>query len=175
MENKVISKGSFSIEMEKKQTIKTFQKLQRLASLYGVDSNQHPFNRRNWMEFSNFGFGIILNGAYILCQAETFREYADSIFIFTSLVNTMMVFAFSVLRMRPIFDGISRGEEIINDSEFDLNNEKSRCFALQPKLEKEMAFSTIFGWRGREKSPALVIISHIHDYHVSDDVNFHEN
>lgn len=97
--------------------MKTFQTVQKLAKIYGIASDQYPFNWRNWLAVFIFGLGIISNGLYIFYETETFQQYADSIYIATTLAATTMVFTFFVVNMQQIFDCINDEEQIINCSE----------------------------------------------------------
>ena len=98
--------------------IKTFQQVLKLAAIMGIASDQHPFNWRNDLAIGIFSFGIILNGAYIFGEAKSFQQYADSIFMATTLAGVLIIFTFLVANMRLIFDCLSEEEKMIDDSEF---------------------------------------------------------
>lgn len=100
--------------------LRIFQQIQKMCAIYGMASNQHPFNLRNWLALSIFGIGIILNGVHFACEAKTFQEFVDSIFVATMFTGVLAIFAFIVLNMRQIFDFISEAEQIIDDSELYL-------------------------------------------------------
>ena len=97
--------------------IKTFREVQKLAKIYGVASNQHPFNWRNNLAIFILCFGLISNGAYILNEAKSFQQYADAIFMAVALTGDMLVLTFLIVKMRLFFDYIHEEERMINESE----------------------------------------------------------
>lgn len=103
-----------------KNKMKFFQVVRENLVIYGIASQQHPFNVRNWLGLLIFGFGTISNGVYCVCEATTFQEYADSLFVAVACFDILMIFLYSVLFMQKIFVCLDHAEEIINCSKYDL-------------------------------------------------------
>lgn len=96
-----------------------FLTLLKNTEIIGISRNQHPFNWRSLLALLTHSFGIALNAAYFFCEANTFQEYSESIFIGTIIIADTIIFVFSVSRMWIVFEFINEAEKIIDGSEFE--------------------------------------------------------
>lgn len=100
-----------------KKKLKILQLLQKDFALYGVTEQQDPFFKRIILGFFLFSCAIISNGGYILFEATTFQEYANSIFFATALIAATAIYACTVWKKGELFNCINELDQIIDDSE----------------------------------------------------------
>lgn len=101
------------------KNMKIFLAVLQHCEIIGIASHQHPFNWRSLLAIFIDCLGITSNIAYFCCGANTFQEYAESIFVGTVIMCCTTIFALIACKMRIFFDCINEFEEIINGSEFN--------------------------------------------------------
>lgn len=98
--------------------MKIFRQILDDFAIYGIGPYHHPFNWRNLVAFFLFACAIISNGMHMLCEAETFQEYAESIFFSTALVATLICFIYNVSVMKRLYGHIDEAGELIDASKY---------------------------------------------------------
>lgn len=98
--------------------MKIFKRIKSDYAFFGIGIDQHPFNWRNSMAIFLFGCAIISNGVHMCCEVETFQEYAESIFMFTTLITTSICFLYMVCVMKRLFGFMDEAGELIDASEY---------------------------------------------------------
>lgn len=95
-----------------------FQQLRKDFAVFGIATQQHPFNWRNLVALFIFSSAIISNGVHILFEAKTFEEYVESIFLATAIITDTISFLYIVSIMQQFFNWMNESEKVINASEF---------------------------------------------------------
>lgn len=98
--------------------MKIFSTLQKNVEIIGIGPHQQPFNWHSSLSIFINSFGVVLNVAYFFCEANTFQEYAESIFVGTCVIVLSIVFVYFVRNSRIIYDCLDEAEKNIDDSEF---------------------------------------------------------
>lgn len=84
-------------------------------SVFGISSKQsvqsHSFHRRIALSFITISLSVISHAAYLLCLADDFTEYTESIYMFSVSLLTAV---FKVTKLFTFFDGL---EKHVNESE----------------------------------------------------------
>ena len=98
--------------------MKIFQQAQNALAIYGIALHQHPFNWRNLMALFILFSAIISNVLYILCEAKSFHEYAESISMATAFNTVCFSYVYIIWMMERIFDCLLvETEKLVNSSE----------------------------------------------------------
>lgn len=100
--------------------MKIFHQLRKNLAFYGIASHQHPFNLRNGLSLIVYSLAIILICIHIFYEAETFQEYANSIFMATVQIAVSSIFIFNACQMKSFFGCVNEAERIINESEYKI-------------------------------------------------------
>ena len=116
--------------------MKLFKVTKKLCVIYGVALNPNQFNWPSSIVLFIFGISFISNFLYSRCEAKTFQEYADSIFIGTTLTTAMMTFAYLAWKIQSIFICIDDAEDSIDDSELTFMH-KTSYFAVKIRFKTE--------------------------------------
>lgn len=86
--------------------------------ILGVKSYQkHPFNFRNVFALFMLSMGAVLNCVHLFYEANTFKEYADSVCASSSMVVATIIFAIIMWKTHPFYRCLNNLEEIVNKSE----------------------------------------------------------
>lgn len=97
--------------------MKIFQRVQvNLASL-GYRRNQSPFNTTQLWISIRFFLNLALLFAYLVCEANTPKEYVDTIFMTTGVFVINIARVSTLFKNAAIFDLIDKLEKILNGSE----------------------------------------------------------
>lgn len=97
--------------------MKIFQTLEMNLESGGFIRNQRPFNRRQLEHIVKMMFFMTLVFLYIGRDANTPRQYMDSILM--SIVGTLCTIAYmsQVFKYATLFELIDCSEQIVNESE----------------------------------------------------------
>lgn len=96
--------------------VKIFLVVLKRFAHFGVVQHRHPVNVRSVSMLFMDSCCIISCGAYIYIEAQSFQEYAESIFMATAVMAKTSIFIVSLLKMQQIFDYINDAEQIIDGS-----------------------------------------------------------
>lgn len=80
----------------------------------GIGPNQHQFNRKSLETFFMYGLSSTLCGAFLICDANSFREYTDSIYMTSLTIAIAINFANFVSTSTKLFQYIHDAEEYFN-------------------------------------------------------------
>lgn len=107
----------FAFACLKFDKMKIFQLIQKTFEASGIRRAQahkkHPFNKKNstiYLFLIQFTISVHL---FLIFQAETFREYADSFFMCMSTIFVFVCFMVTLWKQKNIFDLIDDFEDII--------------------------------------------------------------
>lgn len=102
--------------------MKIFQIVQKHFEYLGISCyysmQQNPINGRNLSAFIVIAATTVITCVYLCSVAATFKEYSDSIYVSSLMIDITVIFAFSVWKMQTLFDCLNQTEKIINESEF---------------------------------------------------------
>lgn len=74
---------------------------------------KHPFNAKNLTILFNLGLYSVLAVLFLLLEAETFSEYADSFYLIVTNIFCAVLFATTIWKTPKIFELITSFETII--------------------------------------------------------------
>ena len=101
--------------------MKLFQSVQRQFAELGINSQQliqtYPFNRTILLISFSYVCNIISYSSFMYYEANTFREYTDSVYVTSTNVLVAICFAIVVLQVEGFFKFISCCVEIVATSE----------------------------------------------------------
>lgn len=95
-----------------------FQTIQMNFALIGFERNLGPFNKRQRWCFSAGSLSAFMLIVYLLCVANTPKEYMDGIFVVAIGILMTISHISTMSKTENIFIFIDEAEEIINKSEF---------------------------------------------------------
>lgn len=100
--------------------MKILQIAQENVSIIGIDANQStqkfPLNTRNSLVLFTLCSVLASDLMYLIYDANDFKDYAVAILASCTMIVSILVFAYILVKMRIIFDFLHRLEEIINNS-----------------------------------------------------------
>lgn len=99
--------------------MKIFLNFQKEAAIIGFVPHQHAINARTSLPLFIDTIAIFLSCAYFFIVANTFQEYAESIFFATEIICITIAYAITVSRMPLFFSWLNEAEQIIDESEFE--------------------------------------------------------
>lgn len=115
--------------------MKIFQVVQKNLSYLGIswyDSIQkYPINVRNASAILVLSLFTALACIYLCRVANTFQEYAESVYSCLSLIDATVISACVVWKMRTLFSCLHQIEAIANESEFLI-----RKFTIKTKTDR---------------------------------------
>lgn len=79
---------------------------------------KHPFNLKNLTILFISGLYALLAVLFLLIDAKTFTEYADSFYLIATTIFCPVIFNAIVLKTPEVFDLINSFEEIIQKRKF---------------------------------------------------------
>lgn len=97
--------------------LKNFQKIMKKSAVVGIALDQSFFKWRNLLILFLLSLAIVSNITYCYCEAKTFQQYADSVFMGTSVIAFTIVHVYFMLILRQIFGILNHAEGIIHDRE----------------------------------------------------------
>lgn len=90
----------------------------RTAGIYWPQKYQtHPFNGKNIAILFNLGLFIVLAMVFILLEAETFSEYADSFYLIATTIFCEVMFVVTIWKTPKFFQLINDFETLIQKRE----------------------------------------------------------
>lgn len=93
------------------------QSLQAYLAMLGLTQNQSLFNLKFFVaEIFLFG-NVCSNSMFIICEANTFREYACSSFVTSTYAMAAVCFTIFAKERKRISEVIEIGTELIEKSE----------------------------------------------------------
>lgn len=104
--------------------LKFFLRIQANFDVLGINPNlvarPYPFNRKIILGF----FALILYGIcnlmFIVCEAKTFAQYTQSIYMFSLIVYIILALAIVLLKVDELFHFINGCENLANLSELNV-------------------------------------------------------
>lgn len=96
--------------------MRIFQTIQKDFEFFGVGLTQPKFNTRNWFTLFIFILNIASNTVYIVCEANTFQEYNQSIYMISSLLCATAVFSIEIVTMHTLYGCLNDMEQLIEGS-----------------------------------------------------------
>lgn len=86
--------------------------------MLGVDLNQptnkHLFNKNIFVSTSLCALCIILFGVFIFCQANSFIEYTEPIYLLSSTIIITIAVVHTIIKMKMFFEYIQTFEKMVN-------------------------------------------------------------
>lgn len=100
--------------------IKVFPTTIKESEFIGIAQHQNPINGRSVAALSMDSLAILFNGAYFFFEAESFQEYAESVFVATVINSTTAGNAVILSRKQLLFDCLNDLEQIIDGSKLEM-------------------------------------------------------
>lgn len=98
--------------------MKLFQTTQNIMASVGVKKDQDAFDKiKFWMIMISSPLFLTLQIVFVFHEADTPRQYMDSIFMTTTGILVFISTLSIVFRTKKIFDTIADTERLINGSE----------------------------------------------------------
>lgn len=98
--------------------MQTLQPCRNSFLILGIETyEKHPFNIRNVITYFMLIMGSLLNSVHLLYEADTFKEYADSVCATSSMIVATIMFTDLIYILRPFFNCMQQLEEIVDESE----------------------------------------------------------
>lgn len=98
---------------------KIFQIIQRNFTILGISSSfsrQNDLLNKSVLKATTFYMlNCILNSMFLICEANNFREFTDSIIATISLFGILLVYVMAVLNMTKLFEFIQNCENAIDE------------------------------------------------------------
>ena len=91
-------------------------------TVMGVNSVQAK--RKNPLNFKNVTVILMtsiegtLSGIFVFCEANSFREYVESIFVFSTIFIVNIVFLHFIWNMSKVFELMNNIEKTVNKSKY---------------------------------------------------------
>lgn len=102
--------------------MKLFQTSQKYFENFGIDSRQmsknHLFNAKNVLASAVLCLDILSSGAFLLYEAQTFYEYADSVYTTSCAENSCVIYMVIFWNMRKFFKFIEKFENLVEHSKY---------------------------------------------------------
>lgn len=103
--------------------MKLFQTGQKYFENMGIDSRQlrknHPhFNTKNVLASCIFCLDVISATVFLLYEAHTFYDYADSVYSTSCAENSCVIFMIIFWKMPKFFKFIKKFENLVESSKF---------------------------------------------------------
>ena len=114
--------------------------LKEIATV-GLAPHQHIINVRSLFSFILNGFAISISCIYFFCNAKTFQEHAESIFIIVAIVGITSLFLIFLMIKKDFFNLLNEAEQIIGGSKF--HNHSKKKFFFFSKFSKNRKLSKI--------------------------------
>lgn len=99
--------------------MKLFQAIRDNLATFGIyqlePSEKNPFNRRNLAVLLAFALSTLSAIAFFLFDADSFRESADSFFVWITVLLTFIGTLIVILKTDDVFQFIANMEKIIGN------------------------------------------------------------
>lgn len=103
--------------------MKLFEIVRRNFAILGISPHKHPFNRNSLETFFICGLSCILCGVFLICNANTFREYTESIYMTTMQMVIASIFTIVVVKTSKLFQFVDDFEKYIENRKLTTSNE----------------------------------------------------
>lgn len=101
--------------------MRLFQIIKRDLVILGVDSNQstnkYVYNGNIFLCCFLCASCIILTGVFVFCEANSFIEFTESIYLLSSAIMITAAATFACFKFKVLFDYIETLENTVNSSE----------------------------------------------------------
>lgn len=98
----------------KNKDMEIFQPIRNRLSTVGiVPYRKYPLNSRNLLTLFMLSLGAVLNCVHLLYEANTFKEFADSVCASSSMVTASIFFTIVIWKTLPLHDCMSNLEKSI--------------------------------------------------------------
>lgn len=102
--------------------IKIFQTIKKNLSTIGIGPNSakqlRPFNAKIFVNLSAVGIGFIGTLMYIIIEARTFLEFAQSIYMCSTFVLVACILMTLIFNLSELFETIDNCESLVNTSKW---------------------------------------------------------
>lgn len=89
----------------------------RLATIGIIVYQKYPLSFKNLLTFFMLSLGVILNCAFLLYEAKTFKEFADSVCSSTAMISATIVFGIFIWKTFPLYDSFDKMEKSVTKRE----------------------------------------------------------
>lgn len=97
--------------------MKIFQSTKKYLAIVGiVAQSRRPFNMRTLATLSGFAIMIILICTFLFCEANSFKDYTESIYMSSVSIAIFSTFSFVIWKRENIFQFIDCWEKIAEAS-----------------------------------------------------------
>lgn len=96
-----------------------FKRIKQNLASNGFRKDKGRFHLEQWLRTTQGLLAIVLQCIYLLFEAETTKEYMDSIFTTTVGVLVYVAYLSTVLKTKQLFIFIDGMEDAINGRKFD--------------------------------------------------------
>lgn len=112
---------------ESPKHLKVFELIQKDFAIIGITSNlahqAYPFNGRILLGFLLLCSNICFVFVFSVNDAEQFAEYAQCVNILSLMALNMFAFLILIVNVKPLFEFIDVGNDLVNISECDIKSE----------------------------------------------------
>lgn len=114
----LVKESSHSVKCPKKKGngLKIFQLIQKNLWIFG--SPENPFEKRNLLTLFKFSLGASSACMYFVCNAETFLEYANSLYMIIAHTSGAAIYGIILWRLQKILHYFIKAQRVIDGSEF---------------------------------------------------------
>lgn len=97
--------------------MKIFESAKMSLASMELDANKRPFHRKQLLKVMHSFLAIVLECLYIVYDANTAREYINSIFMTTIGIIVFIAYLSTIFKTTTIYNFIDHYETIVNESE----------------------------------------------------------
>lgn len=90
-----------------------FQSVQKTLTTLGINQNRNAFIDRVLIAYYVFCSSSILSCVFFFTEAESFREYMDSIYTVTANIAVTFCFTYIIIKMDQLFQYIDDSQKIV--------------------------------------------------------------
>lgn len=98
--------------------MKLFQIAQENLLCLGISSNQSKKYRQLSLTCSIYSLFMLLSAAFLTFEANTFKEYTNSVYTTSSLIAINILFTIIYIKREKLFKLFDDGEHFFDESEF---------------------------------------------------------
>lgn len=99
--------------------MKIFQTVQKNFGILGICRDQPRFNGKSLIACLIYGLGTILSAIFLICEADTFNEYTNNLYITTALAVGLFCLTNIILKMKELFALADKIEKSLDESKCD--------------------------------------------------------
>lgn len=97
----------------KEERMEPFQLVRKTLTILGINPNRHAFIDKLLIAFGLFYSSSILSCVFFFIEAETFREYTESIYTLTANIAITFCFTYIIIKMDQLFQYIEDCQRIV--------------------------------------------------------------